>query len=409
MMVLNSLDALVDSNPSFNLQEKGEYSFLLKLVRRIQCGTLVICMPDGGEESFSGPNPGPKAMIKILNPRIVRRILFWGSIGFAEGYINNDWSSDDLAKLLELISLNIRAWKSAGNGSRFNFSLNKLIHYFRPNSIHGSRRNIAAHYDLGNEFYRLWLDDSMSYSSGLFEGKEISLEDAQRCKSDRLLNLLEISPEDNLLEIGSGWGRFAIYAAKQTNCKVKAVTISSAQYNESLIFHKNNNESSKVEFLLQDYRDIVGQFDRIVSVEMIEAVGERYWELYFKRLRSLLRPGGKVVLQAITIDESAYSNYRSSVDFIQKYIFPGGMLPTRSLLMQLASNNGFKWVHDKSHADDYAKTLLAWRERFENALPEIKKMGFDDRFCRTWKYYLSYCEAGFRTKRTNVHQILLSG
>ena len=305
--------------------------------------------------------------------------------------------------------MNIRAWKSAGNGSRFNFSLNKLIHYFRPNSIHGSRRNIAAHYDLGNEFYRLWLDDSMSYSSGLFEGKEISLEDAQRCKSDRLLNLLEISPEDNLLEIGSGWGRFAIYAAKQTNCKVKAVTISSAQYNESLIFHKNNNESSKVEFLLQDYRDIVGQFDRIVSVEMIEAVGERYWELYFKRLRSLLRPGGKVVLQAITIDESAYSNYRSSVDFIQKYIFPGGMLPTRSLLMQLVSNNGFKWVHDKSHADDYAKTLLAWRERFENALPEIKKMGFDDRFCRTWKYYLSYCEAGFRSKRTNVHQILLSG
>jgi|TARA_B100000530_G_scaffold221517_1_gene142362 cyclopropane-fatty-acyl-phospholipid synthase len=407
-MAVNSAQTLTGTSSVFKRKKLNGYAFLISVARQIEYGAITIYLPGGIKEEFVGHKPGPRASLRILRPRMVRRVLLGGSIGFAESFIDNDWTSEDLTCLLELASLNSKTWNTVGNGNKFALSLNRLRHYLRPNTVRGSKKNIAAHYDLGNEFYRLWLDQSMSYSAGLYEGKNITLDQAQERKTNRLLSLLDISSGDSLLEIGSGWGRFAINASKKTQCNVSAVTISSEQFNESKLLCQSSGADRSVNFMLQDYRDIKGKYDKIVSIEMIEAVGESYWETYFSKLKSLLSPGGRIALQAITIDEEAYENYRVGVDFIQRYIFPGGMLPTKELLMDLSKNAGFKWLYDRSHAEDYALTLKAWRQRFEESIPEIRKMGFDDKFCRTWKYYLSYCEAGFRTKRTNVYQIVLS-
>ena len=386
----------------------GDTAVLCTFAKQIQCGKLTLILPSGVTRQFTGDESGPVGVMTIHRPRAVRKLLLGGSMGFAEAYMDGDWSSDDLTGLLELAVRNQAVWRNALRGNALVTGLARIGHWCRPNSRRGSRRNIAAHYDLGNEFFQSWLDAGMTYSSGLFTNSNESLDQAQLRKFDRLIELLQISPQDHLLEIGTGWGQFALYVSRRVGCRVTAVTISKAQYAECRRKLALSGLSSGVEFRLQDYRDIQGQFDRIVAVEMIEAVGEKYWPVFFDQVRQLLAPRGRAVLQAITISDEAFEGYRRQVDFIQRYIFPGGMLPSRRRLTELARDVGLSWLSDFSHGGDYARTLACWAGRFDMAWPRIRALGFDERFRRAWQFYLGYCEAGFLTGRTDLIHVVLT-
>ena len=397
--------------PSLNLLSvlhRSDVGILSFLARRIHRGSLRLELPNGAVHNFIGGQPGPSAAIAVHRPRAARRLLFGGSTGFAEAYIDGDWSSDDLPALLELAAQNEPSWRPALRGSAVLGTLARIGHWRRKNTRSGSRRNIASHYDLGNDFYRAWLDPGMTYSAGFFTRRSFDLEQAQTEKFDRLIELLHLSPRHHLLEIGAGWGAFALHAAQHVGCQVTAITISKAQHAECCRKLALSDLGDRVEFRLQDYRDLDGRFDRVVSVEMIEAVGEAYWPLYFSRIRDLLPSHGRAVLQAITIDDELFTTYRRRVDFIQRHIFPGGMLPSRERLVEVARRHGLAWHFDSSHGEDYAKTLACWSQRFDAAWPRIRVLGFDERFRRAWRYYLAYCEAGFRTGRTDVRHIVLA-
>ncbi len=381
---------------------------LCSFATKIRCGNLILTLPNGVIHRFTGDLPGPTGDITIHKPRAVYRLFLGGSIAFAESYIDCDWSSKDLSSLLELAARNESAWRIALRGNIFVATLARVGHWRRRNSRRGSRRNIASHYDLGNEFYRTWLDASMTYSAGLFSTPGASLEQAQLCKFNRLIELLQVSSKDHLLDIGSGWGEFAIYASQRVGCRVTAITISEAQHAECVRKLALSGMTNNVEFRLQDYRDVEGEFDRIVSVEMIEAVGEAYWPVYFERIQKLLAPRGLAVLQAITIKNDAFHDYRRQVDFIQRHIFPGGMLPSRQQLTELAKESHLRWVSDYAHGADYARTIACWASRFEIAWPHINEMGFDERFRRIWRYYLAYCKAGFLAGRTDLMHVVLT-
>ena len=274
--------------------------------------------------------------------------------------------------------------------------------FVNRNSRRGSRRNIAAHYDLGNDFYEQWLDAGMTYSSGLFSSAGETLEEAQDAKLERVIDMLGLSGGETVLEIGCGWGGLAERLMDRRDCVVTGVTLSSEQLAFARRRLRNRAQSGRCDLRLQDYRDIHGEFDRIVSIEMLEAVGEAYWPTYFKKLRNSLRPGGSAVLQVITINDARFESYRRRPDFIQKYIFPGGMLPTTQIIEHEISKAGLQLVADEFFGESYARTLEEWRLRFQKAWPEIKALGFDDRFKRTWEYYLAYCKVGFETGALNV-------
>jgi cyclopropane-fatty-acyl-phospholipid synthase len=331
-------------------------------------------------------------------------LLLGGPIGFAEAYLDGDWETADLTALLGLALANEAPLRGSVRGTGAIRLANRLHHLFRLNTRSGSRRNIAAHYDLGNDFYRLWLDPEMSYSAGLFATGTESLEAAQEAKYRLLLRLLEPTPGQSLLEIGCGWGAFARMAAREHGCRVRALTLSSAQAAIARARVEAEGLDDRVAIRLQDYRDADGVYDRIASVEMFEAVGEAYWPLFFEKLWERLRPGGIAALQIITIDAARFDTYRRGADFIQRHVFPGGMLPSLPALERQIAAAGLRLTERVAFGGSYARTLALWRERFLAAWPAIARLGFDERFRRLWQYYLSYCEAGFRAGSIDVAQ-----
>jgi cyclopropane-fatty-acyl-phospholipid synthase len=360
----------------------------------LDCGELIIDTQGGRSFVLCGSRPGPQARLAIHSWRVFGRLLSGGNIGFAEAYMAGEWSSPNLISLLMLLCCNrsmaerIAPFRIPRLGLRLRHALNR-------NTRRGSRRNIAAHYDLGNEFYEHWLDASMTYSTGLFSDAGQSLETAQEAKLERVLDLLEPCDGDRVLEIGCGWGSFAERLLEMRACTITGVTLSTEQLEYAQRRLGDDIASGRCDLRLQDYRDVSGTFDRIVSIEMLEAVGAAYWPTYFAKLRDTLRPGGTAILQVITIDESRFENYRRRPDFIQKYIFPGGMLPTKQIIESQALQVGLKVIAREFFGDSYARTLEQWNARFRGAWPKINMLGFDERFRRMWEYYLAYCQVGF--------------
>ena len=383
---------------------------LLALGVELRRGGAIIDLPDGRRFRVGGGEPGPLGHIAVGRPRVARRALFGGNIGFAESYLDGDWETPDLTALLEMLALNCGGFApSLLHGWPLAKLLNRLLHRLRDNHRAGSRRNIAFHYDMGNDFYGRWLDPSMTYSGALFAGNggEAELAAAQGRKYARIAEIGDIRPEHHVLEIGCGWGGFAEFAAGEIGCRVTAVTLSREQYDYAAERIQRAGLAERVAIRLEDYRDVAGRFDRIASIEMLEAVGERYWPLFFRRLHDLLSPGGKAALQVITIAEQYFEVYRNGTDFIQRYIFPGGMLPTDTALRREAGRAGLRWLRDDGFAGDYARTLAHWRARFLAAWPDLAPLGYDERFRRLWQYYLCYCEAGFRSDTIDLRQIAL--
>jgi cyclopropane-fatty-acyl-phospholipid synthase len=378
------------------------------LASRLTSGVLTVTLPSGERASYRGAEPGPAADIRIHRLRAFRRLLTGGDIGFAQSYLDGDWDSDDLVALIELGAQNEASLGQAIEGRNWTRALNRGLHLLRRNTKRGSRRNIAAHYDLGNEFYRLWLDPTMTYSAALFAEPGETLEAAQERKYARMAEIAGLRPEHEVLEIGCGWGGCCVWAARKIGCWVTAVTISQRQYDYAKERIAVAGLSERVEVRLQDYRDLRGQYDRIVSIEMLEAVGERYWPVFFETLRARLTPGGRAALQVITIDDAAFPAYRDRADFVQRYVFPGGMLPSPPALRAAVGGAGLTWERGSDHGADYARTLADWHWRFEQAWPEIAALGFDERFHRLWRFYLAYCEAGFRGGRVGLMQVGLS-
>ncbi len=377
-----------------------------RCLRGFEAGSLTVKLPNGDRIVHRGLRPGREAVLVLHRWRALLRLALGGDVAFAEAYIDGDWSSRDLTALIELAAENAASLDPSIEAPVVVRALSRLRHLLRPNSKAGSRRNISFHYDLGNEFYRRWLDPGMIYSSALYERPSRTLEEAQEAKLARIVELLDLRGGDDVLEIGCGWGTLARRIAG-SGAKVTAITLSTEQ-----LAHAQAVEDAggaQTEFRLQDYRDVAGQFDRIVSIEMLEAVGERYWPDYFDVLRGRLRPGGKAVLQVITIDETRFEAYRTGADFIQRYIFPGGMLPTKEVLARQAELAGLEICTVQTFGSSYATTLAAWRDRFHAAWPEIGTLGFTAEFRRLWEYYFSYCEAGFRTGTIDVGLYVLRG
>jgi cyclopropane-fatty-acyl-phospholipid synthase len=368
---------------------------------------MSVVLPGGQRFEFQGQHPGPTAEIHLNDQGVARRLLLGGDLAVAESYMEGEWESPDPTALIELFAKNWDYLSRAIDGHWLGRAVRRIDHFRRRNSKSGSRRNISHHYDIGNAFYARWLDPSMTYSSAIFETEDQDLEAAQMCKYRRLADMLELSPGQSVLEIGCGWGGFARLLAREYKVTVVGLTLSTEQRDEALARIAADGLSDQIEIRLQDYRDVTETFDRIASIEMLEAVGEAYWPTYFSTLRDRLRVGGRAAIQVITIDDQRFESYRTNPDFIQKYIFPGGMLPSPSRLAERVAKAGLGTVADDGFALDYAKTLAVWRERFLEAWPAITEQGFDERFRRMWEYYLCYCEGGFRAGHIDVRQIVL--
>jgi cyclopropane-fatty-acyl-phospholipid synthase len=375
---------------------------------RLRRGTLDVTLPDGRVIRLGGFEPGPAAVMQLHSYGFASRLINRGDIGIAEAYLNGDWDTPDLTQFLYLFCVNhdlIQAMLGDKPLMRF---LQSVRHWFNRNTRRQARRNILAHYDIGNAFYSAWLDSSMTYSSALYEDDTPDLTAAQNNKYRRLAEAINLQPGQKLLEIGCGWGGFAEYVAKTFGAKVVGLTISKEQSDFAQKRIKDAGLSDKVEIKLQDYRDERDRYDRIASIEMIEAVGEAFWPKYFSQLRDRLLPGGFAGIQAITIQDSIFQSYRREVDFIQRYIFPGGMLPSPQVLRTLGDRFGVPVIRERIFGQDYAKTLGIWRNNFLAAWPNLKPLGFDDRFRRLWEYYLSYCEAGFLSGNIDVRQVVFA-
>lgn len=370
--------------------------FLVRLARQVNHGQIVIQMPSGETVQRIGPRSGPIAQLSLLRWRAVWRLLLGGDIGFAEAYMDSDWSTPDLTALIELAALNHETMMPSLNGSCLARFVNRLSHLRRNNTRRWSQRNIQDHYDLGNQFYATWLDSGMTYSSGFYLDAETTLERAQIAKQDLVIDALALAGGERILEIGFGWGGLAARLAREHGCQVTGLTLSQAQLDYAKESTGGKCIPGSVELLLRDYRDVGGIYDRIVSIEMLEAVGKDYWPTYFATLRDRLRPGGVAVLQVITMAEHRYADYERSADFIQRHIFPGGMLPSDGVVRARVADAGLVLDDVKTFGASYARTLADWRFRFERVWPALIPMGFDERFKRKWEYYLSYCEAGFR-------------
>ena len=380
---------------------------LLSILDRIERGTIVAELPGGQRFRAAGAEPGPRGKLVIRNPKFFRRLLFEGDLGFGEMFMEGWWTTPDLQELLDVILLNNEnmARRLPGAGA---FRLwARLHHCLNANSREGSRRNIARHYDLGNAFYGLWLDETMTYSSALFRNRQETLGEAQRNKYAAVCDRLAAAPGDRILEIGCGWGGFAEYAAGERGLRVTGLTISREQHDYARRRLHEAGLAERAEIQLCDYRDERGTYDGIASIEMIEAVGEKYWPAYFSTLHDRLRPGGVAALQAITIADRLFPRYRTGTDFIQKHIFPGGMLPCPAALRENAETAGFETLETETFAESYSRTLRAWRRRFNARWDRIAALGFDDRFRRMWNFYLAASAAGFAAGSTDVVQVAL--
>jgi cyclopropane-fatty-acyl-phospholipid synthase len=375
---------------------------------RIRRGTLDVTLPDGRQVRFGGAEAGPAAIMTINSYDFAWRLMKAGDIGIAEAYLRGEWDTPDLTQFLYIFCINhdlISPLFEQQTAARF---VQAMQHWFKRNTRTQAKRNIFAHYDIGNAFYRSWLDSSMTYSSALFEDDASDLTAAQVNKYRRLAEAINLQPEQKVLEIGCGWGGFAEFAAKTYGVKVVGLTISQEQRDFALKRIFDAGLSERVEIRFQDYRDERDQYDRIASIEMIEAVGEQFWPNYFSQLRDRLLPGGLAGIQAITIRDSMFQKYRREVDFIQRYVFPGGMLPSPAVLKSLGDRFGVPVIRERIFGQDYARTLATWRNNFRQAWPNLKPLGFDERFRRLWEYYLAYCEAGFLSGNIDVRQVIFA-
>ena len=382
-----------------------EARLALSMMAKLKHGALRLRRPDGTTGIY-GDGSDPVSLDR-KNWRVCRAAVKSGDIGFAETYIAGDWTSDDLPGLIELFVHNREAVEHMIYGTWWGNLLYRVKHLFNRNSRSGSRRNIHAHYDLGNDFYRLWLDPSMTYSSALFADPATSLQQAQEAKYRRLLDELALPASGNVLEIGCGWGGFAEVAAREGGHRVTGLTLSIEQLGYARSRLDQAGLSKHADLRLQDYRELEGSFDGVASIEMFEAVGEAYWPDYFSSVARALKPGGRACIQTITIADDLFARYRNGTDFIQQYIFPGGMLPCPRAFREQAARHGLRLVNELAFGQDYARTLQQWRMAFKAQLARVHEQGFDDRFVRTWEFYLAYCEAGFRAGSLDVYQFTL--
>lgn len=372
---------------------------LFKKLDALEMGQLTVVTPDGQTRCFAGAKQGDAATLKLNDWNVIPNMIRKGDIGFAEDYKAGLWDTDNLVGLTTLGLVNKKALDDLVMGSRLSQMMNAISYLFRLNTIKGSRKNIHAHYDLGNDFYKLWLDPSMTYSSAIYEGHADTLEQAQNNKYDRILNCLN-GKTGSLLEVGCGWGGFADRAVNTGDFSLKGITVSDAQH-----AYASQRLGYKASIEMEDYRHQTGTYDHIVSIEMFEAVGEAFWPTYFNKLGSLLKKDGRAVIQTITMNDNDFPQYRKGADFIRSYIFPGGMLPSPSRFKQECEKAGLRTDNAYSFGLDYARTLQEWLTRFDQKRDEILAMGFDESFIRLWRFYLAGCIAGFRSGRTDVMQI----
>ena len=378
--------------------------YLSNIGKKISNGKLTITLPNNENLEFFGKGD-LKSNLKLNSYMPILRTITSGHVGFAESYLKGEWTSSDLESLLEIMVTNLPEAFSAK--SKIHLTYNRIIHFFRENTKSRAKKNIQYHYDLGNDFYKLWLDKTMTYSSAIFKNERESLTEAQENKYQLLIDSLDIKSHHKVLEIGCGWGGFAEYAAKKVGCSIKGITISPSQLKFATNRIKELKLDDKVTIELCDYRDLRGKYDRVVSIEMIEAVGEKYWKNYFKKIKDVLKKDGLAGIQVILINNKSYQRYSKSVDFIQKYVFPGGMLPSQEKLNENYVDAGLVEVNSHSFGKSYAKTLTIWHKEFLNSLSAIKKLGFDIKLERIFKYYFSYCKAGFNSERIDVAQKII--
>ncbi len=392
-------------------------SWLDRLARRavwsrldkLKSGCLTIL--DGRQaRTFGDPQDASlRATIRVHDPRFYRHTVSGGHLGASEAFIRGQWSCDDLTALIRIFSRNAAVLDGVERGAaRLLKPLQVVAHRLNRNTRSGSRRNIAAHYDLSNEFYALFLDDTMTYSSGIYPSATATLREASLEKYDRICRKLELSPQDHVIEVGAGWGGFALYAASRYGCRVTTTTISAPQFAWASERIRDAGLTDRITLLKQDYRDLEGQFDKLVSIEMIEAVGHEYLPTYFAKCCRLLKPDGAMLLQAITIPDARYDAYRRSVDFIQRYIFPGGCLPSLSAIGQCLKQTDFRLFHLEDFGSHYARTLLDWRQRFWEKIDDVRALGMSEEFVRMWEMYLCYCAGAFQERQIGVAQILLT-
>jgi cyclopropane-fatty-acyl-phospholipid synthase len=386
----------------------NEGNLFLEALRNVQYGRITIITSHGKTLEFSGRESGPAAELMVNDWNIFDDLIARGETGFAEAYIDGRWESPDLPSLLTFALVNTDSLEKFFHGKPLYALWIRLKSFFKGNTLAGSKRNIMSHYDLGNDFYALWLDKSMTYSSALFEGdKNRSLEDAQQAKYTRILGKLSLQPGDHILDIGCGWGGFAIAAARH-GARVTAVTVSQQQAQLAKEKVMEAGLSGKISVILKDYRELVGTFDHIVSIGMFEHVGEEYWPIYFRTVKNHLKPGGKAMIQCITLDDHLFEKLHGTYGFIEEYIFPGGMLPSKARFRKAAMQAGFACNEMFGFGLDYAITLRHWAARFEAQKPIVRKMGYDEQFLRLWDFYLASCIASFESRRTDVMQAELT-
>ena len=362
-----------------------------------------------GVKHFGDKDTDLSVVIRVHDSRFYRAVALGGSMGAGESYIDGAWSCSDLTKLIQLFSRNLESSNRLGGviDSLISFA-RRLGHRLNRNTRSGSRKNISAHYDLSNQFYELFLDPTMTYSSGVFTSDDDTMQDASIEKYDRLCRKLSLCEDDHLLEIGTGWGGFSIHAAKHYGCRITTTTISKEQHAYAKKRIEVEGLQDQIELLCEDYRDLTGQYDKAVSIEMIEAVGHEFLPTYFQQCSNLLKPNGLFAFQAITIPDQRYDSYRRSVDFIQRYVFPGGFLPSvGALASTVGRHTDMQWIHFEDFAEHYARTLECWRKSLFEKVSQVRELGMSDSFLRLWEFYLCYCEGGFREKQIGVAQILL--
>ena len=404
-----AFDTRLDT-PWWGKRQQQMIAKVLAPLANAKTGVLSLTLPNGNSITFGDtPHARLNPHVRLHNWKAVRKAFTGGSLGWSEAYMDGDWDCDNLAALIEWVVINESHVGGTLDSGRLNQWVQAWRHRRNANSKRGSRRNIAYHYDLGNEFYEQWLDPSMTYSSAYFKegSSSADLTEGQYAKYQRLIDLLGVTDGDSVLEIGCGWGGFAEQLLRQKDVALHGITLSTEQLNYARERLQKQGLDRNAEFSLTDYRDTVGHYDHIVSIEMLEAVGEQYWPTYFDTLYQRLKPGGKAAIQIITIDESRFEQYRSNPDFIQTYIFPGGMLPSPERVEQHAAKANLKMVDQKAFGTCYADTLAQWDRAFSANWPAIEPLGFDERFKRMWHYYLAYCEGGFRAGSIDVYQFVL--
>jgi cyclopropane-fatty-acyl-phospholipid synthase len=413
---MNDTLTINDSIARETTRRRGFYErLILDVFAKMQQGCLRLDLPDGTSRHFGTPGHDVSAHIRVVRPAFFQRCVLFGDVGFGESYVDGDWETDSIERVISWAILNVENAPSMSGSTRRVATLNllkifnRLRHLLRPNSLHTAKQNIAEHYDLGNDFYRLWLDPTMTYSAAKFASEKQSLEDAQLAKYDALCQMLRLNASDHLLELGSGWGGMAEYAVKNYGCRVTTITISQRQFEYARERFERLGISDQIDLRLQDYRETTGKFDKVVSIEMMEAIGDRYLEAYFAKINEVTTPDALIALQYITVPDSRHSAMRRGVDFIQKHIFPGSLLLSVGRVNRAIHRTGELSLFELQDIGlDYARTLRCWYEKFNTQLDEVRAQGFGERFVRKWNYYLQYCESAFAMRNISVVHALYS-